>query len=340
MKAIDWTVSMAQILKMLKDASFSYSRITKPGEISFVDASVHSGDTFLMETRTEYEFWISFTESEGDYELVNVEEGFESPGKVRSLQLKFPSKPIQVLRERLWIEQYASINGSISRNEQQIAKEDETATYWRLNDRIYKFRHTKGMTPTIQELHESADSWEVTRTIPSKKSTSPRKIRTLIDSAEFVTVRTHRNKADRQQFEFTIKDFNSSEPILIGEDRRERFWLYEKDLYVTDDRLLDAADVSALLNEESNKRRIRLEKAHALAAMSAQLDSKTKRKAISQDVKTAVWQRDHGRCVECESRKDLEFDHIIPLAMGGSNTIRNLQLLCEPCNRRKGASLG
>lgn len=53
----------------------------------------------------------------------------------------------------------------------------------------------------------------------------------------------------------------------------------------------------------------------------------------------AVWQRDGGRCVDCASQQDLEYDHVIPLAMGGSNTDRN-QLLCEVCNRRKGASLG
>lgn len=57
-------------------------------------------------------------------------------------------------------------------------------------------------------------------------------------------------------------------------------------------------------------------------------------------MKIAVWQRDSGRCVECDSNEDLEFDHIIPLAMGGANTLRNLQLLCGSCNRRKGATLG
>lgn len=32
-----------------------------------------------------------------------------------------------------------------------------------------------------------------------------------------------------------------------------------------------------------------------------------------------------------------EVDHIVPLARGGTNEIENVQLLCQPCNRRKGA---
>ncbi|MBX3387541.1 MAG: HNH endonuclease [Phycisphaeraceae bacterium] len=52
-----------------------------------------------------------------------------------------------------------------------------------------------------------------------------------------------------------------------------------------------------------------------------------------------MWRRDEGRCVRCGSNANLEFDHIIPIAMGGSSTARNLQLLCEPCNRSKGSNL-
>ena len=61
---------------------------------------------------------------------------------------------------------------------------------------------------------------------------------------------------------------------------------------------------------------------------------------ISQDVKDAVWNRDSGKCVECGSNENLEFDHIIPFSKGGANTYRNIQLLCEKCNRSKSDKIG
>ena len=56
---------------------------------------------------------------------------------------------------------------------------------------------------------------------------------------------------------------------------------------------------------------------------------------ISKSVRREVWRRDRGRCVECGSRVNLEYDHIIPFSKGGSNTERNIQLLCQDCNRKK-----
>jgi len=60
-------------------------------------------------------------------------------------------------------------------------------------------------------------------------------------------------------------------------------------------------------------------------------------RTIPQDVKIAVAARDGGRCRQCGSAQDLHFDHVIPWSKGGANTVQNIQLLCGPCNRRKGA---
>ena len=64
------------------------------------------------------------------------------------------------------------------------------------------------------------------------------------------------------------------------------------------------------------------------------------RTPIPEDVQILVWNRDGGKCVKCGGTGKLEFDHIIPVSKGGSNTARNIQLLCENCNRGKGAKIG
>jgi|GEM_PF-4495220 len=59
------------------------------------------------------------------------------------------------------------------------------------------------------------------------------------------------------------------------------------------------------------------------------------RERIAPEVRRAVWIRDKGKCARCDSRERLEYDHIVPLSRGGSNTERNIELLCENCNRSK-----
>ena len=61
---------------------------------------------------------------------------------------------------------------------------------------------------------------------------------------------------------------------------------------------------------------------------------------ITEDVKDSVWNRDGGKCIQCGDNENLEFDHIIPFSEGGSNTKRNIQLLCQPCNRKKSNKIG
>ena len=83
----------------------------------------------------------------------------------------------------------------------------------------------------------------------------------------------------------------------------------------------------------------------AMGVLEAQMNTGTEtgdnvRQRISEGVRNEVWRRDEGKCAVCRCQVKLEFDHVVPLSRGGSNTARNLQLLCEPCNRKKGASIG
>lgn len=56
---------------------------------------------------------------------------------------------------------------------------------------------------------------------------------------------------------------------------------------------------------------------------------------IPRDVRRRTWHRCGGRCVTCGATHELEYDHIIPHAKGGSNADANVQLLCRPCNQSK-----
>jgi 5-methylcytosine-specific restriction endonuclease McrA len=46
-----------------------------------------------------------------------------------------------------------------------------------------------------------------------------------------------------------------------------------------------------------------------------------------------------GRCLACGEQEDPTVDHVIPLALGGPNTIENVQPLCSACNNLKGCEV-
>ena len=79
--------------------------------------------------------------------------------------------------------------------------------------------------------------------------------------------------------------------------------------------------------------------AHAQRLCMEKAEQKSAREPIPSEVRREVWRRDGGKCVKCDSREKLEYDHIIPVAKGGSNTVRNIELLCESCNRSKSHSI-
>jgi hypothetical protein len=90
-----------------------------------------------------------------------------------------------------------------------------------------------------------------------------------------------------------------------------------------------------MILEEFDKERRYFERLRLKFGSNSQSKVMTERPRIPENVRIEVWRRDGGKCARCGSRINLEYDHIVPISKGGSNTARNIELLCEKCNRSK-----
>ncbi len=99
-------------------------------------------------------------------------------------------------------------------------------------------------------------------------------------------------------------------------------------------------DSTTLAVEKHGKRRGAVNPARARRAERTRKPRPAgERESVPADVRRAVWERDRGRCTyvspegrRCESRFQLEFDHIEPVALGGRSTVENVRLRCKPHN--------
>lgn len=107
-----------------------------------------------------------------------------------------------------------------------------------------------------------------------------------------------------------------------SDDDTRSAWFFDKEIYVVEhpsrSRKYTDDQIRQLILEFANGR-------------------PNRRERIPESVRIEVWRRDGGMCARpgCGSREKLEYDHIIPLSKGGTNTARNIELLCEKHNREK-----
>jgi len=122
--------------------------------------------------------------------------------------------------------------------------------------------------------------------------------------------------------------------------------------YILSDETLEALDeVKKLLGKQissdelmklmiaSLKEKVEKEKFKQTSNPKRSKGTKVTGRIISAEVKRKVYLRDK-KCVSCGSQHRLNFDHAKPYALGGTNTIENIRLLCFHCNQRASMKMG
>lgn len=130
---------------------------------------------------------------------------------------------------------------------------------------------------------------------------------------------------------------SETSPCYIEEDAMffSDGWLYQDAIYRVDGVYSDD-EIRLIILEFVDKERQKFEKLRNKFTGRKSEELKYERTRISEEVRIEVWRRDQGKCARCGSRENLEYDHIVPVSKGGSNTARNIELLCQNCNRAKG----
>lgn len=118
--------------------------------------------------------------------------------------------------------------------------------------------------------------------------------------------------------------------ILKARERRKLYPEKTAEYYLKNK---DKCDQASEIWRKNNK-----EKVNAKAAARRARKRKAKGRFTEIDI-TNLISLQKGKCVCCKTdiKKIHHVDHIIPLAKGGSNERKNLQILCPKCNRNKSA---
>lgn len=131
-----------------------------------------------------------------------------------------------------------------------------------------------------------------------------------------------------------------SRPVSVTGSGGRVWWWFEGAFY-WESGGYSGRDVLALIRDRQRRAAQKLDRAHMLLNVDEGNATRPRgrREPIPREVRRAVFERDGGKCTECGSTFDLQYDHVIPVALGGASTVKNLQLLCADCNRHKSADL-
>ncbi|WP_419552025.1 HNH endonuclease [Candidatus Poriferisodalis sp.] len=153
----------------------------------------------------------------------------------------------------------------------------------------------------------------------------------------FYTTKTNYFVLNQTAYEEVTAQRKRDGAARIGRDADRVLWWTDSGLYWSDPEL-KGKDVALLIWDRQRRQDSKLERLRKIRTKSEDITA-ARRERIPDEVRAIVFERDSGRCQKCGSQDDLEYDHIIPVAKGGGNSVNNIQILCADCNRRKGSSI-
>ncbi|OGX27942.1 MAG: hypothetical protein A2787_00485 [Omnitrophica WOR_2 bacterium RIFCSPHIGHO2_01_FULL_48_9] len=125
------------------------------------------------------------------------------------------------------------------------------------------------------------------------------------------------------------------DPIRPEQGSSLIYCLYKDNMYKFDRAGYSEEEMLLQIMDLEDEERRKFERLKKKFSQTEEIEREGLRESIPEETRIAVWRRDEGKCVKCGGREKLEYDHIIPVSKGGGNTVRNIELLCERCNRAK-----
>jgi len=241
------------------------------------------------------------------------------------------------------------IKAEIFYNKYKHSWDDTTIQIWRWHEQVFKGKNWIANDELYQNYLDCINriDQEPIKTIKYEKKIllQKRRIGTPLREAEWTSVDTinswkiiDKNETEQLPLETYIYTSENAGWIVKSEVAWKDSgyeWIFKENVYEI---FGDYTDEQArlLVLEAFDKERTYFEKLKTkYDSESLQSSDAFSRPRIPENIRIEVWRRDGGKCARCESREKLEYDHIVPISRGGSNTARNIELLCEKHNRSK-----
>ena len=317
-------VRMLEMHRVLKNTGSIYIHCdpTMSHSIKLMMDSIFSGKgRFLNEIVWHYEKWTapSKVSYQKNHDIIFV----YSKSKKRT----FNSKKIITSNLQKKHSKGYLIGGGYGSNGLVVYDENNAKVKTLIASGKYKVHYAK------KEGKPISDVWDIPIINPNAKERTGYPTQKPLSLLERI-IETASNKGD-----VVFDPFCGCATALIAAEKLKRKWVGIDISPKAVDLVKSRLHNDIMLGEQVEEGELKLSRGEVIARTDTPKRTDLGKLPAIKTHKNALYGEQGGHCAGCENHyeiKDLEIDHIIPKADGGTDHIDNLQLLCGHCNRIKG----